>query len=63
MQNDSTLKRQLLFRQKTMVRKLRTAFRNKNAELPHPDSLTYLRKGYDNIYFSFPNLEERKSGA
>jgi thiol-disulfide isomerase/thioredoxin len=37
-----------------------TAFRNENAELPHPDSLTYLKKGYDNIYFSFPNLEGEK---
>ncbi len=37
-----------------------TAFRNENAELPNPDSLTYLKKGYDNIYFSFPNLEGEK---
>ena len=37
-----------------------TAFRNENAKLPSPDSLTYLRKGYDNIYFSFPNLEGEK---
>jgi len=37
-----------------------TAFRNENAELPNPDSLTYLKKGYDNIYFSFPNLEGKK---
>ncbi|WNB17630.1 TlpA disulfide reductase family protein [Marivirga arenosa] len=34
-----------------------TGFRNSNAKLPSPDSLTYLKKGYDNIYFSFPNLE------
>ncbi|WKV12749.1 TlpA disulfide reductase family protein [Marivirga harenae] len=37
-----------------------TAFRNDDAELPNPDSLTYLKKGYDNIYFSFPNLEKEK---
>ena len=37
-----------------------TAFRNDEAELPNPDSLTYLKKGYDNIYFSFPNLEGEK---
>jgi thiol-disulfide isomerase/thioredoxin len=34
-----------------------TGFKNENAELPSPDSLTYLKKGYNNIYFSFPNLE------
>lgn len=37
-----------------------TAFRNEDAELPSADSLTYLKKGYDNIYFSFPNLEGEK---
>jgi thiol-disulfide isomerase/thioredoxin len=37
-----------------------TGFRNENAKLPSPDSLTYLKKGYDNIYFSFPNLEGEK---
>jgi thiol-disulfide isomerase/thioredoxin len=37
-----------------------TAFRNEKAKLPSPDSLTFLRKGYDNIYFSFPNLEGEK---
>jgi len=37
-----------------------TAFKNENADLPNPDSLTYLKKGYDNIYFSFPNLEGEK---
>jgi len=37
-----------------------TAFRNEEAKLPSPDSLTYLKKGYDNIYFSFPNLEGEK---
>lgn len=37
-----------------------TAFKNEDAELPHPDSLTYLKKGYDNIYFSFPNLQGEK---
>jgi thiol-disulfide isomerase/thioredoxin len=37
-----------------------TAFRNEDVKLPHPDSLTYLKKGYDNIYFNFPNLEGEK---
>jgi thiol-disulfide isomerase/thioredoxin len=37
-----------------------TAFKNEDATLPNPDSLTYLKKGYDNIYFSFPNLEGEK---
>ncbi|SMG46907.1 Peroxiredoxin [Marivirga sericea] len=37
-----------------------TAFRNEKAALPSPDSLTYLKKGYDNIYFSFPNLKGEK---
>ncbi len=34
-----------------------TGFKNENAELPHPDSLTYLKRGYDQINFSFPNLD------
>lgn len=33
-----------------------TAFRNPKASLPNPDSLTYLKKGYDRIYFEFPDL-------
>lgn len=34
-----------------------TGFKNENAELPHPDSLTYLKREYDQINFSFPNLD------
>jgi len=30
--------------------------KNQLAELPHPDSLTYLKKGYDGIAFEFPDL-------
>ncbi len=37
-----------------------TAFKNEKAKLPSPDSLTYLKRGYDNINFSFPNLENEK---
>ncbi|MBK6266972.1 TlpA family protein disulfide reductase [Marivirga sp. S37H4] len=37
-----------------------TAVRDENVELPHPDSLTYLKKGYDRMQFSFPNLEGEK---
>ena len=34
-----------------------TARKNPNAALPNPDSLTYLKKGYDRINFAFPNLD------
>lgn len=34
-----------------------TAKRNPKAELPNPDSLTFLKKGYDRISFAFPNLD------
>lgn len=34
-----------------------TARRNPNAALPNPESLTYLKEGYDRISFAFPNLE------
>lgn len=37
-----------------------TAVRDENIELPSPDSLTYLKKGYDRIQFSFPDLEGNK---
>jgi thiol-disulfide isomerase/thioredoxin len=33
-----------------------SAFRNLEAALPSPDSLTYLKKGYDRVYFEFPDL-------
>ena len=33
-----------------------TAFRDKNAKLPDPDKLTYLKKGYTRFNFSFPDL-------
>ncbi len=32
------------------------ARRNPNAELPNPDSLTFLKAGYDRLNFSFPDL-------
>lgn len=34
-----------------------TAKRNKNYELPKADSLTFLKKGYDSLAFSFPNIQ------
>ena len=34
-----------------------TAVRNNEAMLPDADSLTYLKKGYDRIYFEFPDLD------
>jgi thiol-disulfide isomerase/thioredoxin len=58
MQNDNTLKGDF-YSGKDWYESW-TAFRNEDAELPNPDSLTYLKKGYDNIYFSFPNLEGEK---
>jgi len=33
-----------------------TAYRNEEAKLPDPDSLTFLKKGYNKFYFSFPDL-------
>ncbi len=33
------------------------AVRNENIELPNPDSLTYLKPGYDKMNFSFPDLD------
>lgn len=33
------------------------AFRNENYELPHEDTLTYLKEGYETLEFSFPDLE------
>ncbi|MFT2010657.1 peroxiredoxin family protein [Pontibacter sp. 13R65] len=34
-----------------------TATRNENAALANPDSLTFLNPGYEELTFSFPNLE------
>ena len=33
------------------------AFRNADASLPHPDSLTFLKKGYDKLSFTFPDMD------
>jgi thiol-disulfide isomerase/thioredoxin len=33
-----------------------TGVKNENARLPNPESLTYLKKGYDRIEFSFPDV-------
>jgi len=33
------------------------AFRNEDASLPDPDSLTFLKKGYDKISFTFPDMD------
>lgn len=33
------------------------ATRNKYFNLPDPESVTYLKEGYDSFYFSFPNLD------
>lgn len=37
-----------------------TGIKNENASLPDPESLTYLKKGYDKIEFSFPGLDGKK---
>jgi peroxiredoxin len=34
-----------------------TAFKDENAKLPNPDSLTYLKKGFTRFNFSFPDLK------
>lgn len=34
-----------------------SAMKNDNASLPDPDTLTYLKEGFDKISFSFPNLD------
>lgn len=34
------------------------AIKNENYELTHPDSLTYLNKGYDKLAFSFKNIDD-----
>lgn len=33
------------------------AFRNEDARLPNPDSLTFLKKGYDKVAFTFPDSD------
>lgn len=33
--------------------------KNEKAKLPNPNSLTYLKKGYDKIEFSFPNMNQK----
>lgn len=33
------------------------AIRNENASLPDPDSLTFLKKGYDTVAFAFPDAD------
>lgn len=35
------------------------AFKNEDAGLRHPDSLTYLKEGFDKIKFSFPDLDSQ----
>ena len=35
------------------------AVRNEAFELPNPDSLTFIKKGYDRFDFSFPDTEDR----
>ncbi len=34
-----------------------SAYRDEGASLPNPDSLTFLKDGYDRVYFGFPNLD------
>lgn len=36
-----------------------TAIKNNNASLRNADSLTFLKSGYDKIFFSFPNLDSQ----
>ncbi len=33
------------------------AYRNEAPLMPDPDTLTYLKKGFDRVFFSFPNLK------
>lgn len=37
-----------------------TASRDENAALPDANTLTYLKKGYDKLAFTFPNVEDGK---
>lgn len=36
-----------------------TAKRNEQFQLPNPDSLTFLKSGYDKVNFSFPDLDNK----
>jgi len=36
------------------------AYRNEDAKLSDPDSLTYLKEGYNNLAFTFPNTEGKQ---
>jgi thiol-disulfide isomerase/thioredoxin len=37
-----------------------TAIKNENASLPDPESLTYLKKGFDHVSFTFPDVNGKK---
>lgn len=37
-----------------------TAIRNSDYELPSPDSLTFIKDGYDKLAFSFPDLNDKE---
>lgn len=37
-----------------------SGIKNENAKLPNAESLTYLKKGYDKIEFSFPDIQGNK---
>jgi thiol-disulfide isomerase/thioredoxin len=37
-----------------------SGIKNENAVLPNPESITYLKEGFDRISFSFPDLEENQ---
>lgn len=37
-----------------------TGVKNENASIPNPESLTYLKKGYEKIEFSFPDVNGNK---
>ncbi len=54
-ENDSTL--QGVFYSGNHWKEPFTARRNEKHELPQADSLTYLKKGYDSLAFSFPNVQ------
>jgi len=54
-ENDSTL--QGVFYSGNHWKEPFTAKRNEKYELPQADSLTYLKKGYDSLAFSFPNVK------
>jgi len=37
-----------------------TGIKNENASLPNPETVTYLKKGYDRLEFSFPDVNGNK---